>query len=185
MPKKYNNRACSDLHYAAEKGDLESVKQSLAGGGNPNYQEGKYTVLQIAVINNHLSVVEYLLKNGAKPNMKSKEQLTPLMQASTDDMVKLLARYKADPYITDGRRNNALIYFALYGNLEAVKAWMDLEWLLPRNFNRLCNKLLAACRFEMLEAITGFRFTTQTSFARIAEFKLRYKRDIKTDVRVS
>lgn len=165
----------SNLYYAAEIGDLEQVRHWLNQGGNPNYQEGQYTVLQKAVQNGHVAVVEYLLQHGADPNLKSSETgMTALMLANYGKMVHLLARYGANPAVCDRKRNNALVYYAVYNYVEAAEAWVGLKWPMNCKAKRLHRNLLTHSMFDMLSVLTGFVFTADNPVARIAEFMAGY-----------
>ncbi len=60
------------IHYAAEDGNFEAVKQHLAAGVDVNSKEGKVgvTVLHCAVQGGQKEIVELLIKNGADVNAK-------------------------------------------------------------------------------------------------------------------
>lgn len=162
-----------DLYHAVLIGDIKRAKECLANGGDPNYIEMIRTLLVVAVINDNLEMARLLLDHGANPNLKSKDGLTPLMEAHSRELVKLLAEYGADPNVTDGRFK-AIEYYIADNCLEAVKAWLELGWPVIRNTKKLLNRLLAKSRFEMISLLTGFQFETEHVFTRMAEFKARY-----------
>ena len=60
------------IHYAAEDGNFEAVKQHLAAGVDVNSKEGKVgvTILHCAVQGGQKEIVELLIKNGADVNAK-------------------------------------------------------------------------------------------------------------------
>ncbi|MEN6384669.1 MAG: hypothetical protein ABFD79_05685 [Phycisphaerales bacterium] len=97
-----------------------------------------------------------------------------LMLATSGEMVKLLARYGADPALCDKHRNNALNYYAEFNRLEAAKAWVELHWPTNCKENKMHNRLLARKMFDMLTVITGFVFSEKDSIGKIAEFKAHY-----------
>jgi hypothetical protein len=80
----------------ADAGNLEEVKSIVAGGGNVNYQLSYtfLTPLMAAASANKPAVVEYLLQQGAKPELKDNNGKTALDRArafGATDVVKLLA----------------------------------------------------------------------------------------------
>ena len=75
------------LHSAANGGSLNAVQFLLARGANINAIRGEndslrgsyFTPLHLAVLNRNSEIVEVLLKNGAKTEVKDREGKTPLM----------------------------------------------------------------------------------------------------------
>ncbi len=84
----------TDLAVASGAGNIETIRQYLDAGGNPNLRlppqslgakdgrliavEGPSTMLGIATLHNHADIVELLLERGADPNQHSQEA-TPLV----------------------------------------------------------------------------------------------------------
>lgn len=90
-----------DIFTAAEKGNLERIKQLVS----ENHEliraanERTKTALHIAAEKEHLPIVEYLLENGADINAKNKYGLTPLFNAAETgnlELAEILIKYKAD-----------------------------------------------------------------------------------------
>ncbi|MDR3562134.1 MAG: ankyrin repeat domain-containing protein [Negativicutes bacterium] len=162
----------SNLYHAALTGDIELARQSIAQGADVHYRELNRSVLEAAVMGDNIEVAEYLLQHGADPNMKSTDGLTPLMQANSDNMVKLLDQYGADPKICDENGNTAFMYFAVYDIRNAIKAWLELGFpIARRKMKQLINQLLMKGRFEMISLLTGYQFKSENTIVRIAEFK--------------
>jgi hypothetical protein len=94
---KYDDQLKGDaLVREADAGNLEEVKSIVAGGGNVNYQLSYtfLTPLMAAASANKPAVVEYLLQQGAKPELKDNNGKTALDRArafGASDVVKLLA----------------------------------------------------------------------------------------------
>ena len=68
------------IHGAAEKGNIEAVKQHLADGVDVNAKDftlGR-TLLHIAAREGHKEIVELLIAKGADVNAKDKNGKTPL-----------------------------------------------------------------------------------------------------------
>lgn len=86
----------SALFTAIEKGDLEAVRQELAG--NPalvNQPQGRFfwTPLHKAAATNQVEIAHFLLENGANVNAFDATRLTPLVVASDaghEEMIQLL-----------------------------------------------------------------------------------------------
>jgi len=97
-PLKY-----STIHEAAEKGDLEDVKNHLRRGTAVNAKDYYgLTPLFYAVKRDQIKVANFLIKKGAEVNAEVSqwgERVTPLETASANgfkDMVELLIRKGAD-----------------------------------------------------------------------------------------
>ena len=72
------------IHDAAEKGNIEAVKQHLAAGADVNAKDVEgITALHYAAGDGHKEVVELLIAKGAEVNAKDKRSSTPLDAAST------------------------------------------------------------------------------------------------------
>ena len=91
------------------KDDYESVtynyiKTRLSEWININAREkDEDTILMVAVLEWQKSVVELLLKNWAKPNIKNNRWEYPLIEAirGSKEIVKLLLKYWANPNVED------------------------------------------------------------------------------------
>src|SRR6476620_12121306 len=94
---KYDDQLKGDaLVREADAGNLEEVKSIVAGGGNVNYQLSYtfLTPLMAAASANKPAVVEFLLQQGAKPELKDNNGKTALDRARSfgaTDVVKLFA----------------------------------------------------------------------------------------------
>jgi ankyrin repeat protein len=94
----------SNLRDAASKGDLNTVKQLLDKGVNPNSKDSDgSTALEEAASKGHSEVVDFLIKKGAKVNGRNKDGATALMFAAWGghtETVKLLLSKGANPNVT-------------------------------------------------------------------------------------
>ena len=68
------------LHFAAREGQMDAVRQLVAGGADVNEQSAaeKYPPITMAIINAHYDVAKYLLDHGADPRIANADGLTPL-----------------------------------------------------------------------------------------------------------
>ena len=68
-----------DIWTAANKGNIEAVKQHIAAGTDLNAKDnfGK-TTLRLAAVGGHKEVAELLIAAGADMNAKADDSLTPL-----------------------------------------------------------------------------------------------------------
>ena len=63
---------------AAEKGNIEAVKQHLADGADVNAKDRGWTPLHYAAIRGHKEIAELLIAKGANVNAKNNVGDTPL-----------------------------------------------------------------------------------------------------------
>ncbi|MHC9543343.1 MAG: ankyrin repeat domain-containing protein [Vulcanimicrobiota bacterium] len=89
------------LHEAAYNGEIDSALKLLRSGSdiNARTQNGKWTPLHMAVEEYKKEMVEFLLTQGANPDMKDESGETPLhLAADNDDIecVKMLIQHHAN-----------------------------------------------------------------------------------------
>ena len=99
-----DNSGKNILHYSAEKGLLDIVKQAVGKKAKLNIQtpEG-WSPLHLASVNAHFPVIEFLVQKGADVNIKDKEGVTPLYFAvgsGSKHSVALLLKSKAEVFLT-------------------------------------------------------------------------------------
>ena len=74
-----------DIWTAANKGNIEAVKQHIAAGTDLDAKmQGGHTPLHTAANSGHKEVVELLIDNGADVNAKTDVGTTPLFYAAAD-----------------------------------------------------------------------------------------------------
>ncbi|HMV42332.1 MAG TPA: ankyrin repeat domain-containing protein [Leptospiraceae bacterium] len=109
-----NNPYESRLADAVYEHNLYSVKYALATGAGINEKKsfyGNHTALMIACKEGNYEIAEWLLENGADPNMTTRDGHTALMLAAYNrypDIVKLLLKHKANVNIVSKRGHTAL-----------------------------------------------------------------------------
>ena len=89
------------IHSAAEKGNIEAVKQHIAAGTDVNAKDDalEWTPLFMAAGKGHKEIAELLLANGAEVNAKGDGGVTPLHIAplgSHKEVAELLIAKGAD-----------------------------------------------------------------------------------------
>ncbi len=137
---------------AASEGDLSAVQREVAAGADVNKRDTRgWPALFHAVVNDHLSVVDFLLKNGAEVGIASTNGTTALHFAASNhvQVAKCLLQHHA---LVDARNFNGLtpLYVAaLFGNYECAKllidAKADVNATGPTNkFKQVHNVLMAA-----------------------------------------
>jgi len=73
----------SDPFAAAREGDLDSMRDHLAGGTDVNlFQPGRNTLMNMAAMGGHPEMVELLIRRGADPNKRNDDRGTPLHSAA-------------------------------------------------------------------------------------------------------
>jgi ankyrin repeat protein len=107
-------KRAAELYEAAQKGDLDGVRQALDKGADINAldPECSETALHAAVDKSQKAVAEYLLSKGANPDIVSGQHLTPLIIAATMGevalpMVESLLAGKANPELAPTTGPNA------------------------------------------------------------------------------
>lgn len=102
-----------ELQKACRLGDVSTLQKSLTE--NPHLlnqvdSKLKWSLLYRTVICGHIEATEYLLHEGADPNIKNNLGETPLHQAAENSqakLVKLLLKHKADP---NAQQNGKSLY---------------------------------------------------------------------------
>lgn len=61
-----------EMFYAAQDGKLDLIKYHLRNGIDVNYKHPEFltTALIVGVENGHTEIIQYLLENGANPQLK-------------------------------------------------------------------------------------------------------------------
>lgn len=117
-------RSHSLLHIAIARGDLDKVKEELNKGANINSLAGDGLSPLQWCLGNKTDILEFLLSNGADPNIESVEGATPIMnavQSNQMEHLKMLIENKADVNKQDKRGFTALHRAAEMGHIEIVK----------------------------------------------------------------
>ena len=102
------------LHWAAQNGDLEKVRQLIMAGNPVNaFDDLSFTPLHYAVKGEHFEVAKYLLSVGAEVNAHEEEKIgnTPLGEIAEHcslAMANLLIEAGADPTIPGWMQLTAL-----------------------------------------------------------------------------
>lgn len=115
------------LYNAAEHGTTAVVRDLLAGGSNPNWQNAiGWTPLMIAAAERHPDTVIVLLDAKANPNLRNRLGRTALMFAASygqDAIVERLLAAGADPNIVAGDATGwtALVAAASAGHASTVE----------------------------------------------------------------
>ncbi len=112
------------LRQAAKEGDLETVRELLAGNVDPNAQALGDTSLHLAAAMGHAEVVRELLRAGADLEARDPVQGTPLIRAALAgrvEAVRELARAGADLEATSEQGVTALFWAVFYGYPAVVR----------------------------------------------------------------
>jgi ankyrin repeat protein len=104
----------SDLHFAAQDGDMTRVRQLLADGRSPNaFDEISKTPLHYAAESGHIDIMRMLLEAGADVNAHEEARIgnTPLREVADEcslAVATILVDSGADPRIPGWMQLTAL-----------------------------------------------------------------------------
>ena len=103
--RSYLKSAGNDFVFLARNGDLNGVKEYLRLGVNINSvsdRNGETGVMAIVKTRfPHKKMLNWLLENGADPNIPDKGGYTPLMRCKGVEIMRLLLKYGANPKAKD------------------------------------------------------------------------------------
>ncbi|MBM9576586.1 ankyrin repeat domain-containing protein [Leptospira sp. 201903070] len=103
--ERYGMQSLSPTDYVY-KGDLQGLENSLRSGHGINQRDPffrNFTPLMVAAREGEYLIAEYLIRNGADVNARTRDGHTALMMASTNrypEIVKLLIQSGADVHAT-------------------------------------------------------------------------------------
>ncbi len=120
---------------------IEVIKKCLEDGAYINIEEGK--PLRNAVKSNSVEIAEFLLANGANPNITFEKNKTAVSLVKTFDMLKLLLK--------NGANMNKEAFKSLSGDFDAVKYIIE-EYGVDPNFED-GYAIRAACRLGNMELV--------------------------------
>ncbi|CAI4225715.1 unnamed protein product [Auanema sp. JU1783] len=113
IEKQHKDEPLEDFLTAAEEGDLEKVASFLKL--NPTminaFDEDGYTALHRAAYNNHIPVIDFLLKQGADAEARTNDGWTPLLSAANwanFEVIGCLLSHGVDPNALSHGRVSAL-----------------------------------------------------------------------------
>ena len=111
--------ACGVRKEKTTEGLIKSIHLLLAGGANVNAEDdGGYSSLDLAVINNNIEAVKLLLEYHCNINHVNQDSFTPLHSAcryGLQDVASLLIASGADLTIPDGQGRTAVQLAQRYG----------------------------------------------------------------------
>lgn len=111
--------ACGNPKEVATEGHVKAIHLLLAGGANVNAEDdGGYSALDLAVINNNIDVVKLLLEYKCNASHRNQDGFTPLHSACRygfQDIASLLVSAGADLTITDGQGRTPVQLAQRYG----------------------------------------------------------------------
>ncbi|HRX31233.1 MAG TPA: ankyrin repeat domain-containing protein [Tenuifilaceae bacterium] len=116
------------LHIAVNSNNYEVSKWLIQKGANCNLLINNLTPLIIAAMNNYKKVAELLVAGGADVNFYNNNRNTPLYYAArfgNVDVVKLLIKKKANPYIENFHGYNCLDIAKQYEKSEVANLLVD------------------------------------------------------------
>ena len=114
---------------SAEQGDPQGVSAALAAGADVNARDDRdMTALNWAALRGHSTVVDLLLQNKARTDMRNSVGRDPLVQASAEghvDATRALIQAGADVNSTFGGGKTALMCAAHQGHLPVAELLLE------------------------------------------------------------
>ncbi len=120
----------SPLYYVvlSESPDFEIIKLLLKYGAAMQTEDFDVLDMLVSMKNPNLEVIEFLLQNGANPNVVNYAHKSPLMTASADGnvaLVRLLLANGADPNFVGKIEQPALWWAVQNGQLETARVLLE------------------------------------------------------------
>lgn len=147
---------------AVDEYDIDDIEPLVCGGADINTRnEEGLTLLQMAVRDRMEDIAQILIRLGADVNLKAHQNGYTALHFAADkgdeDLVDLLLAHKADPNITDRRRQSPLHIAADGGEEEIVKKLVaaGADVLLEDNLKR------TAGRTAEIQAQQTFHFAAE------------------------
>jgi uncharacterized protein len=113
------------LSTAARSNDVNLAKSLLDAKADVNQQDDKgYTPLILATYDDNYEVADFLLKHGAKTEIKYHSGRTALMGAcfkGNQREVKLLLDSGANPDATDSKGLTSMMYAVMFGRISVIR----------------------------------------------------------------
>jgi len=157
-PAKVSPDGTTELHWAVERGDVDSAKRALREGADPK-AANRYgmTPLSLAATNGNAALVKLLLDAGASPDVALPGGETPLMTAARTgsvEAVKALLARGANPNVKETvRGQTALMWAAAEGNSEVIEVLLQAGAQLQTRLDSGYTAFLFAVREGRLEAV--------------------------------
>lgn len=137
------------LILASQYGHLEIVEFLISKGADKNIQDySGFTALMWASVRGYFEIVQCLVRYGANANIINRDSWTALEMSKTDEIWEYLSS------ITDNiNKNHALINFAINGNLEKFKYFLEQGANINATSSCGCTSLMLASKYRYLDIL--------------------------------
>lgn len=108
--------------------DLKKLDQFLKEGGNINLKlnNPRQTLLDLAVYEDKMELVRFLIENGADVNCKTFSGSTPIFSANSLKMAEFLVRNGADLSAKD-KKGNTVLYYHISSKEKEIVAYLSKQ----------------------------------------------------------
>lgn len=137
------------LILASQYGHLEIVNFLISRGAEKNAQDYfGFTALMWASVRGYFKIVQCLVECGANANIINRDGWSALEMSKTDEIWEYLSQ------TTDNINNNhALINFAINGNLEKIKYFLEQGANINATSSCGCTSLMLASKYRYLDIL--------------------------------
>ncbi|MEO1434488.1 MAG: ankyrin repeat domain-containing protein [Bacteroidota bacterium] len=139
---------------------IDSVRTYLSADSVNVLCSNAMSLLSMAIINEHLPTVEYVLSLGADVDLKNQNQpgSTPLMECSSKDIAfaQMILDHTPDIDLQDNFGDPAINWAAFYGNLDLIRLLIDKGAKTDQPSFHATHALIVAMKEWQFEAVDLF-----------------------------
>ncbi len=128
IKNRYFNHSQTLLTLAITNSNLETIKYLIDKGADVDVVLGPITPIILCAMYDRDTIADLLLKNGAKVDGYNLQRNTPLILAArfgSLNTIKILMRYRANPYFKNFQNYNSLEISEINGKIQAAEILKD------------------------------------------------------------
>jgi len=178
-PNRYYLKTAGDRWFGAvRRKDKDKIKRMLDEGMDINFSNHTVSALKIAMSTRDLSLISFLLENGADPS--SYENLSYAVSENNAEILKLVLSYAKDPFVEDDLQET-ILFNACAHYPQMVRTLLDHGFDVNHKNKLNETPLMIASSFDQVEAFSflienGASIKTKDAHKNTA-FTIAYKSD--------